>query len=143
MTHLESTPMMPLLFLYVALVSVLITYVVTRKLLMANISKKREGFTIPLGEEELADIPEEIARQLSLMIRYVPSAGRAGAAKARLVQIEERLMLGGAPLTNWVKHEATVNEKISLDSHSIEQFSVLRLNKPELKPMEKVEMSQV
>src|SRR5579864_6214773 len=101
---MPTSPMLPLMFVYVALVSVLLTYVITRKLLFANFSQKQSGSNVVSLGHDADGIPEEIARQLSLMIRFVPLSSRSGSANPRIVKIEERLMLGGTPLTNWVRH---------------------------------------
>ena len=81
--------------------------------------------TVVLADGGLEGIPEEILRQLSLMIRYVPSASRAG-RHACSVTIEERLMLGASPLTNWVKHEEEVGTT-ALDAEAIKRLSCLRI----------------
>jgi len=121
---------MTLLPVYVALVSVLLTYVVTRKLLRDSHPKSRcVTQTIRLEDDDWDGIPEEVAGLLNVMIRYVPSAGR-GDSKARMVRIEERLMLGGTPLTNWVEHDEVL-DAIAADPSAIERLSVLRLNRAE------------
>ena len=120
---------MPLMFMYAALVSVLLTYVVTRKLVLSKVSKTEMRLhTVSLPEDGLSDeIPPEIARQLSVLIRYRPLMASSRHAKFQRVHIEERLMLGTTPLTAWVKHERAVANGIVLDGESLQMLSRLRL----------------
>ena len=82
--------------------------------------------TVVLAGEAAASIPDGIAEQLNLMIRYAPYSSGAGQHRCR-VRIEERLMLGSVLLANWAKHEEDM-PPAGLNSEEIEQLSCLWLN---------------
>jgi hypothetical protein len=94
----------------------------TKKGRMDSLTEK----DLPLADEEGYNaIPKEFRDKLRFMVRYSP-VKKTMATRQNYVYMEEQLLYGNIPLTDWIKHDVPLRDGQNLSPQALRRISMLK-----------------
>ncbi len=82
--------------------------------------------TLPFNDAEAyLAIPKEFREKLRFTVRYSPVKRRFATGK-NYVYLEEQLLYGNIPLTDWIKHDVPLKHGHQLSAEGLRRISMLK-----------------
>lgn len=105
---------------------IVIACVLTKKGRMPSMNQESLPFS---DEEAYLAIPKEFREKLRFMVRY-STVKKNLATRQNYVYLEEQLLYGNIPLTDWIKHDVPLRDAQNLSPQALRKISMLKQYTP-------------